>query len=66
MIIKLSHGAGGSEMQDLIKEFIFKKGNWNNTDNDAANIKFGNEQLVFTTDSFVVDPIFFNDGNFFF
>jgi len=63
MIIKLSHGAGGSEMQELVKRFIFNRGNWNNSDNDSANLKIGEDELLFTTDSFVVDPIFFNDGN---
>ncbi len=64
-IIGLSHGSGGKEMTDLIDTFSFSfRGSWNNVDNDSATIQIGNNKnLVFTTDSFLVDPIFFPGGD---
>jgi len=60
MKITLSHGAGGKEMEDLISGFGFNnRGKWKNCDNDSANLDLGDRQLVFTTDSFTVDPVFF-------
>jgi len=64
--ISLSHGGGGEDMQKLIEKFreiLKKRGDWKNTDNDSATLKFGNTNLVFTTDSFVVSPIFFPGGD---
>lgn len=64
-IITLAHGSGGTEMDNLIKSFkIAHRGEWKNHDNDAATIDIGGgRSLVFTTDSFIVDPIFFPGGN---
>ncbi len=64
-IIKLAHGSGGKEMIDLIKTFkIAYRGEWKNFDNDSATLNIGNNKnLVFTTDSFVINPIFFPGGN---
>jgi len=60
MKIKLSHGAGGKEMDDLIASFGFsKRADWKNCDDDSATIKIGNQHLAFTTDSFIVEPVFF-------
>lgn len=63
-IITLAEGSGGKEMAELIDTFKFFKGDWNNSDNDGATLDIGDgKALVFTTDSFVVDPIFFPGGN---
>jgi hydrogenase expression/formation protein HypE len=62
-IITLAHGSGGKEMGELIKKFSFPTGDWNNTDDDGAILKLGKRKLVYTTDSFVVDPIFFPGGD---
>jgi hydrogenase expression/formation protein HypE len=64
-IITLENGSGGKEMDDLINSFGFNfKGDWENTDNDSATLNLGNgRHLVLTTDSFIVDPIFFPGGN---
>jgi len=67
-IISLSHGSGGKEMNELISSFNFKaRGKWKNCDDDSATIDINenntNKHLVFTTDSFVVDPLFFPGGN---
>lgn len=38
-------------------------GGWTNTDDDAAVFDLGNKKLVFTTDSFIIDPLFFPGGD---
>ncbi|MBW9157166.1 hydrogenase expression/formation protein HypE [Clostridium tagluense] len=63
--ITLSHGSGGLESNKLINEVFFKYfGNdILNQMNDAAQVDIDFARLAFTTDSFVVNPIFFNGGN---
>jgi hydrogenase expression/formation protein HypE len=64
--IKLSEGSGGKEMGNLIKDIHTRLpsfGAWENTTDDGASIALGDERLVFTTDSYVVTPIFFPGGN---
>lgn len=61
--ITLAHGAGGKEMEELIKRYSFFRGDWKNCSNDASTFNLGDKELLFTTDSFVVDPIFFPGGN---
>ena len=63
--ILLSHGGGGEETQNLIKSLFFK-----HFDNDillkmedAARLEMNSSKLAFTTDSFVVSPLFFKGGN---
>ena len=62
--ITLSEGSGGKEMQALISEFRKRlpKGKWKNVLDDAASIDFKGK-LVFTTDSYVVTPLFFPGGD---
>jgi hydrogenase expression/formation protein HypE len=64
-IITLAHGSGGVEMDELISSFnIVNRGKWENCDDDSATFDLKNNQrLVFTSDSFIVDPIFFPGGN---
>lgn len=65
--VSISEGSGGEEMQSLISSFrnlIGNTGNWTNSDDDSAVLDIGDGRLlVFTTDSFVVSPIFFPGGN---
>ncbi|MFH1448023.1 MAG: hydrogenase expression/formation protein HypE [Candidatus Micrarchaeota archaeon] len=62
--ITLSQGSGGKEMSELIKGFSFFRGGWENFDNDSATLGLGGKkQLVLTTDSFTVDPLFFPGGD---
>nr|MBU1327554.1 hydrogenase expression/formation protein HypE [Candidatus Omnitrophota bacterium] len=63
--ITLSHGSGGILMHDLIKDLFIK-----NLDNpflnklgDAAFIKSEAKKLAYTTDSFVIKPLFFPGGD---
>lgn len=64
--INLADGGGGQEMGALIKfarRQIQYVGKWKNTGDDAAVFSLGKEKLIFTTDAFVVSPIFFAGGN---
>ena len=62
--ILLSHGAGGREMAALIDEvFLARYGVPTGLRDDSAVLKLGSHRLAFTTDSFVVDPLFFPGGD---
>lgn len=63
--ITMSQGSGGVQTNKLINEVFFKYFNNHilNQMNDAAQIDIDFKKLAFTTDSFVVNPIFFNGGN---
>lgn len=62
--VKLSEGSGGKEMQALVSAIRSRlySGKWKNTRDDAASIDF-NGKLFFTSDSYVVTPLFFPGGN---
>lgn len=69
-IITLAHGSGGKAMRDLIDDvFISSFGNAHLSSlEDQARLSlpdFNHEidRLAFTTDSYVVDPLFFPGGN---
>lgn len=62
--ILLSHGSGGSAMRELIRSLFLKE--FNNPIlkelSDSALINY-KERLAFTTDSFVVSPLWFAGGD---
>ncbi|WP_172129653.1 hydrogenase expression/formation protein HypE [Campylobacter sp. RM16192] len=60
----LSHGGGGEEMNSLINDLIFKifDNEILSQSNDSALLNLSGK-LAFSTDSFVVTPIFFNGGD---
>jgi len=63
--ISLAHGSGGGKSRELI-ENIFKKYFSNpvlDRMDDAGVLKLNGKNLAFTTDSFVVKPIFFEGGD---
>lgn len=62
--ILLSHGSGGKLSHELIKNFTEIIGNkiLNELD-DSAISALGNEKIAFTTDAYVVNPIFFPGGD---
>lgn len=64
-MILLDHGSGGRASQELIKKIFLPQ--LNNPVlaclEDSAIIETGAERLAFTTDSYVVDPIFFPGGD---
>jgi hydrogenase expression/formation protein HypE len=68
--VKLVHGGGGEAMHGLLS-VLLKKISLKNVAggiglaelDDAATIPFKGEQIVFTTDSYTVKPIFFPGGD---
>ena len=68
--ITLAHGSGGKAMRDLIEDIFV--GSFNNPLlselEDQARVNLAElsamgDRLAFTTDSYVIDPIFFPGGN---
>jgi len=62
--ILLAHGGGGRLMQHLIHNLFascFAMGQ--NAQQDAALLTIGRENIAFTTDCYVVDPLFFAGGD---
>ncbi len=63
--ILLAHGGGGEETRNLI-DGIFRKALSNpvlDSLEDAALLTLDHGKIAFTTDSFIVDPVFFPGGN---
>jgi hydrogenase expression/formation protein HypE len=70
MKILLSHGAGGEMMNRLISDSILKNlsvkalGEVGLSDlDDGASISIGDKEIVVSTDSYIVSPIFFPVGD---
>jgi len=65
--VSLAHGNGGRYMRELIREIFARHlaNPWLDTDTDAAVLPWNGAdgELVFTTDSFTVQPIEFPGGN---
>ena len=62
--ILLGHGSGGKLSAELIREVFlpfFRSPILNRLD-DQAVLEIGGTRLAFTTDSFVVKPLFFRGG----
>lgn len=64
-LILLGHGSGGRLSHQLLDELIIPalSGAVPGGGNDAALLSVGGAKLAFTTDSYVVDPIFFPGGD---
>ncbi|MBU2511596.1 hydrogenase expression/formation protein HypE [bacterium] len=63
--IKLGHGSGGRMSQELF-ESLFQplfSNEYLNEAHDGAILKMGDNRIAFSTDSFVVKPLFFPGGN---
>jgi len=65
--ISLEVGSGGYASWEFFKDLrkVLKfTGRWKNTGDDAATFNLGKQKkLAFTTDSFIIDPIFFRNGD---
>lgn len=63
--VMVAHGGGGRLMNDLIREMILPA--FNNPilsqTTDSASLRVPGDRLAFTTDSYVVDPLFFPGGD---
>jgi len=63
-LILLGHGSGGRLSHQLLDELIMPALSATAAEqNDAALLDFGGSRYAFTTDSYVVDPVFFPGGN---
>jgi hydrogenase expression/formation protein HypE len=58
--ISLNHGEGGKRTRELIRDVFMKKFGMDEPLTDSAVLE---GSLVFTTDAYVVDPLFFPGGN---
>lgn len=63
--VVLGHGSGGKLMHDLLEKIIIPafRNPLLETRHDGATLTLGNVRLAFTTDSYVVRPLFFPGGN---
>jgi hydrogenase expression/formation protein HypE len=63
--ILLGHGSGGRLSADLIREVFLPafKNPLLDKLNDSATLQLNDNRLAFTTDSFVIDPVFFSGGD---
>lgn len=64
-IIRIGHGSGGRLSNILIEEIFLKhfKNSFLEDLSDSAQIHLNDEEIAFTTDSYVIDPIFFPGGD---
>jgi hydrogenase expression/formation protein HypE len=62
--ILLAHGGGGKLMRQLIEEmFLVTFKQPNQIEHDSAVLNINSNKIAFTTDSYVVNPLFFPGGN---
>ena len=63
-LILLGHGSGGTLSHQLLEELLIPalSGEGLAERNDAALLHLAGQRLAFTTDSYVVDPVFFPGG----
>ncbi len=61
--ITLAHGGGGRLMHQLIREMFHKAFGSSPDAHDSAVLKIPQNKIAFTTDSFVVRPLFFPGGD---
>lgn len=62
--ILLAHGGGGKLMHQLIEKiFLPTFGTSKSSQHDAATISLNGVKIAFTTDSYVVNPLFFPGGD---
>ena len=62
-LILLGHGSGGRLMRELIEKVFLRHFGMHAGLADSASISVDGSSLAYTTDSFVVDPLFFPGGN---
>ena len=69
-VVTMAHGSGGRAMQQMIEHLFLSAFDnpWLNEREDGARLSLASlsaqgDRLAFTTDSYVIDPIFFPGGN---
>lgn len=62
--VLLAHGGGGKLMNQLVRQMFLPAFGVSETGlHDAARLNFSDKRLAFTTDSYVVNPLFFPGGD---
>ncbi|MCK7535793.1 MAG: AIR synthase related protein [Marinilabiliales bacterium] len=61
--ITLSHGSGGRQAQALIRDHFAARFDMKGPMTDSALLSVPPGMIAFTTDSYVIDPLFFPGGN---
>jgi hydrogenase expression/formation protein HypE len=61
--VTMSHGSGGTATQEIIRSVFAPVFGMTDPLTDSALIDTGGIRLAFTTDSYVVNPVFFPGGN---
>ncbi|MDZ7698182.1 MAG: hydrogenase expression/formation protein HypE [Deltaproteobacteria bacterium] len=63
--VTLDHGSGGEASRELIDDIFLKylRNRYLERLDDSAVVDISGQRLAMTTDSYVVDPIFFSGGN---
>jgi len=61
--ITLNHGSGGRLTGELIREIFATRFGMNEPFTDSAVANITGREMAFTTDSYVIEPIFFPGGN---
>jgi len=69
-VVTMAHGSGGRAMQQMIERLFLSAFDnpWLSEREDAARLPIASlsaqgDRLAFTTDSYVIDPVFFPGGN---
>jgi hydrogenase expression/formation protein HypE len=62
-LVSLNHGSGGKLTHELIEKVFAKRFEMTEPLTDSAILKDSGFTIAFTTDSYVVDPLFFPGGN---
>ena len=69
-VVTMAHGSGGRAMQQMIEHMFLSAFDnpWLNEREDGARLSIASlsaqgDRLAFTTDSYVIDPVFFPGGN---
>lgn len=61
--ILLAHGGGGKLMRQLIEKMFLPVFNSGNSPHDSATLNLPTANIAFTTDSYVINPLFFPGGD---
>lgn len=65
-IVELEDGGGGKKSEELIRKIrkiLDFKRSWSHMSDDSAIVTVPKGKIAFTTDAFIVDPIFFPGGD---
>ncbi|WP_308367354.1 MULTISPECIES: hydrogenase expression/formation protein HypE [unclassified Microbulbifer] len=64
-VVRLGHGSGGELSQKLLRDYVYPHFDnpWIAQAHDSATVPVKNDRVVFTTDSFVITPLFFPGGD---